>query len=144
VPARVAVALSAELIRVNPQARAAIAEARKRPPVAKGSPKLSDGYDSQLEREYAAVLEAQRVAGEILWWKHHAMRLRLANETFYSTDFLVMLPSHELELHECKGFIRESARVRVNVIAEMYPFRVVMVRAERYRGTYSNWTYEVV
>jgi len=129
---------------VNPQARAAIAEARKRPPIAKGYPKLSDGYDSQLEREYAAVLEAQRVAGEILWWKHHAMRLRLAEGTYYSTDFLVMLPNYELELRETKGWLREAARVRVKVIAEMYPFRVVMVRAERYRGTYSNWTYEVV
>ena len=41
-----------------------------------------------------------------------------------------MLPrSGVLELHECKGFWRDDARVKIKVAASLYPFKFIAVTA---------------
>jgi len=39
-----------------------------------------------------------------------------------------VLPNGEVEFHETKGFMREAARVRLRVAAEMHPFRFLLVK----------------
>lgn len=80
-----------------------------------------------LERRYAEALQARKERGEIASWWFEAMTLVLADGVRYTPDFLVQLPTGELELHETKGFMREAARVRLRVCARMYPFRVWLV-----------------
>lgn len=71
-----------------------------------------------------AVLEARRRAGEIIEYHYEALTLKLADNTRYTPDFLVMTALGELELHEVKGgFIREDGWQKLKIAAGMFPFR---------------------
>jgi hypothetical protein len=82
-----------------------------------------------LESRYAALLENGMRAGSVLWWAFEGLSLRLADDTRYTPDFAVMAADGVIECHETKGFMREAARVRLNVAAATYPFRFFLVRA---------------
>lgn len=83
-----------------------------------------------LETSYARHLETLRRAGEIQWWAFEPMRLKLAHDTYFRPDFGV-LTAAGLSFHETKGFVREAARVRLNVAAATLPFPFYLVRKKR-------------
>lgn len=61
-------------------------------------------------------------------WQYEALRLKLADGAWFMPDFVVIWSDDRIECHECKGFMREAARLRLLVAAERYPwlrFRVV-------------------
>lgn len=93
-------------------------------------PKVKRPQMNKWEEQYAVILEAQRRNGEILWYGFEAMRLRLGEGTWYKPDFCVMRRSG-LQVVEIKGFMREAARVRFNVAAELFPFSFLMLRKQR-------------
>jgi hypothetical protein len=80
------------------------------------------GQMNGWEKKYAAHLELLRSAGEVLWWSFDAVKLRLADKTFYTPDFLVMLKDFSIEVHEVKGHWEDDARVKIKVAAEKFPF----------------------
>jgi len=82
---------------------------------------------SSTEALYEQQLAARLASGEIVWYRYEGVKLRLADSTFYTPDYVVMLASGELEVHEVKGFWRDDARVKIKVAAEMYPFRFLAV-----------------
>ena len=88
---------------------------------------------NKTETLYAAELEARRLNREIESWTFEPFKLRLAKATYYSPDFLVVLPGGErYELHEVKGFWRDDARVKIKVAARLFPmFRFLAVQRER-------------
>lgn len=90
---------------------------------------------NKLEREYAAHLDLLVCAGAIRAWSYEAIKLRLADGAFYTPDFVVVAADEALEIHETKGFMREAARVRIKVAAELHPFRFFIVRKEGGRFT---------
>jgi hypothetical protein len=90
--------------------------------------RLKKGEMNKTEAAYAATLEARRAAGEVAWYKFEGVKLRLANTTFYSPDFAVMLATGELQMHEVKGFWQDDARVKIKVAAELYPFQFLAFR----------------
>lgn len=92
--------------------------------------RLKTGERNKTEQAYENFLTALQHAGSILWFKFEGIKLRLADNTFYTPDFAVMLASGQMELHEVKGFMQEDANVKVKVAAEMYPFRFVIVRTK--------------
>lgn len=93
---------------------------------------------NKLEAQYAQDLEAYKWRGEILWWRFEPIKIRLADGAFYTPDFgVVRSKTLMLEFHECKGFWRESARVRIKVAAESFPAKFVAVKLGK-RG----WEYE--
>lgn len=60
-----------------------------------------------------------KLTGEIIDYRFEGLKLRLAQNTTYSPDFLVV--THEqFELHEVKGFWEDDARVKIKVAAEQY------------------------
>jgi hypothetical protein len=69
--------------------------------------------------------------GLIQWWMYEAMKFRLADNTFYTPDFIVVTANGDLEAHEVKAYWsnanrggwREDARVKIKVAAEMHPVR---------------------
>ena len=83
------------------------------------------GQMNKLEAEYAESLRILEYAGEIAWYAYEAIKLRLANNTFYTPDFLVMRADGDMEVHEVKGFWEDDARVKIKVAASIYPFRFV-------------------
>ena len=92
---------------------------------------------NKLEAAYAIKLETDRSMGVIQWFSFDAIKLRLADATFYTPDFLVMAADGTLEVREVKGFWEDDARVKIKVAADKFPFRFVAVT--RVRG---EWKYE--
>ena len=65
--------------------------------------RLKVGTMNKTEQAYAATLDQRRIAGEVAWFKFEGIKLRLADNTFYTPDFFVMLSGGALEAHEVKG-----------------------------------------
>lgn len=86
------------------------------------------GVMNKTERAYADLLEYRKQSGEILDWKFEALKLRLADKTFYSPDFMVVDADGFIEVHEVKGYWEDDARVKVKVAAEQYPFKFLAVK----------------
>jgi hypothetical protein len=83
------------------------------------------------ERAYALLLKARQQAGEVLWFKFEGITLKLADDTRYTPDFLVMMADRTLECHETKGFMREDAHVKIKVAAATFPFKFRLIRYKR-------------
>ena len=83
------------------------------------------GYEAdrmnKLEEKYAAYLELQRQAGQIVFWRYEAVKFRLADRTWYNPDFYIMRPDGSLEIHETKGHWEDDARVKIKATAEQFP-----------------------
>lgn len=94
------------------------------------------GVMNRLEAEYAASLQLQQSAGVILWYSFDAVKLRLAANTFYTPDFMVMAHDGQIEIHEVKGHWEDDARVKIKVAASLFPFRFLAVT--KVRGAWSQ------
>lgn len=96
------------------------------------------GKMNAWERERAGELEVLRLAKIIRWWRFEELALRLANKTFYHTDFAYQYAKDgQLVVEEVKGFMRDDAAVKLKVAAREYPFiRFLLVR--RPKGT-TGW-----
>ncbi len=84
--------------------------------------KRNPGEMNGLELAYSEELEARLRSGEIVLWKFEGVKLRLAKNTFYTPDFMVVNADGHVEFHETKGFWRDDARVKLKVAAEQFPF----------------------
>lgn len=98
------------------------------------------GRMNKTEQRYADdVLTPLLRAGEIIDWKFEALKLRLADRTFYDTDFFVQLPCGLIEIHEVKGFMEDDAAVKIKVAADQFPFTFKLARLNK-----GLWTVEDV
>ena len=78
---------------------------------------------NKTEKAYAEHLQALKNLGGVKWFKFEGVKLRLADNTFYTPDFVVMDCDGVIEMHEVKGFWRDDARAKIKIAADMYPFR---------------------
>ena len=103
--------------------------------------RLKVGAMNKTEAAYAATLELRRAGGEVAWFKFEGLKFRLADNTFYTPDFAVMLASGAMEAHEVKGYWQEDAKAKIKIAADMYPFRfiAIKVRAKKDGG---GWAVE--
>lgn len=92
--------------------------------------RLKRGQMNRTEEAYAKHLELLRSAGNVLWWRFEGIKLRLADNTFYTPDFAVLAGDGVMELHEVKGFWMDDARAKIKIAAEQYPFRFFAFKAE--------------
>lgn len=90
--------------------------------------RLPQGVMNKLEAAYDKYLWEQRHAGFVLWHKFEAIKLRLADNTFYTCDFAVLPSGGVLEMHEVKGFWQDDARVKIKVAASIFPFRFIAMK----------------
>lgn len=105
-------------------------------------PRPGRSYDTekmnQTEARYAEHLNALLRTGRVMAWAYEAVKLRLADKTFYTPDFLVVTADGGMELHEVKGHWEDDARVKIKVAATMHPwFRFLAVKAGK-----SGWDVE--
>lgn len=99
------------------------------------------GRMNQLEARYAELLDfgTRCKPQQYASFRFEALKLRLADKTFLTPDFMVLTADGLIEFHEVKGFWEDDARVKVKVAAEIYPeFRFVAVTWNRREG----WKYE--
>lgn len=85
---------------------------------------------NKTEQAYHDRLELLRRAGEIQWFKFEGVKLRLADNTFYSPDFAVMTAEGVMEMHEVKGFWQDDARAKIKIAADLYPFRFIALKVK--------------
>lgn len=92
--------------------------------------RLKTGQMNKTEQAYHDRLELLRRAGEIQWFKFEGVKLRLADNTFYSPDFAVMTAEGVMEMHEVKGFWQDDARAKIKIAADLYPFRFIALKVK--------------
>lgn len=98
------------------------------------------GKLNKLESAYEGRLESLRRAGYIEWFAFEAIKLRLADNTFYTPDFFVMGADGTLQCHEVKGFWEDDARVKIKVAARLFPFEFIAVKRDTSHP--DGWTKE--
>lgn len=103
--------------------------------------RLKQGQQNKTELSYEQHLEWRKHIGEVAWYKFEGVKLRLADATFYTCDYFVMLTNGELEAHEVKGFWTDDARVKIKVAAELYPFRFIAVKVKAKKDG-GGWEFE--
>ncbi|MBC9904777.1 DUF1064 domain-containing protein [Achromobacter xylosoxidans] len=103
--------------------------------------RLKTGQLNKTEQAYAAYLGQLQAVGGILWHKFEGMKFRLADNTFYTPDFMVMKPDGQLEAHEVKGYWQDDAKVKIKVASDMYPVRFVAIKA-RAKKDGGGWAVE--
>ena len=91
--------------------------------------RLPVGTMNKTERQYSEYLGDLVYSGEVLWWRFEGLKLRLADNTFYTPDFAVLAKDFVMECREVKGHWHDDARVKIKVAAAMYPFRFMAVQA---------------
>lgn len=103
--------------------------------------RLKAGAMNKTEASYDAHLALLQHAGQILWRKFEGLKLRLADNTFYTPDFAVMAHDGVMECHEVKGFWMDDARAKIKIAADLYPFRfkAIKVKAKKDGG---GWAVE--
>lgn len=110
---------------------------------------------TSTERRYAENLRLRELAGEVLWWKFQGIKLRLADQTFFTPDFDVQLADGLLELHEMKTTwkqkggglrvgIEEDAAVKLKVAAEQYPLFRFVLAIECRDGAGTSWIFKTI
>ena len=90
--------------------------------------RMKVGERNKTEAAYEELLKMLCASGEVLWYRFEGVKLRLADNTFYTPDFAVMRDNGQMEMHEVKGFWQDDARVKIKVAADAYPFRFVAVK----------------
>ena len=90
--------------------------------------RLKTGERNKTEAAYEVYLDDLKHGGEIVWHRFEGIKLRLADNTFYTPDYAVMMKDGTLEIHEVKGYWQDDARVKIKVAADIYPFRFIAVK----------------
>ena len=90
--------------------------------------RLKTGQQNKTEAAYE--LECLKHNPDVAWYKFEGLKLRLADNTFYTPDFAVMLQNGQIEVHEVKGFWQDDARVKIKVAASLYPFKFIAITKE--------------
>jgi hypothetical protein len=90
--------------------------------------RLPAGQMNKTEQAYAAHLELIKASGDVLWWKFEGVKLRLAHNTFYTCDFMLLRRDGQIIMDEIKGFMTDDAAVKIKVAASLYPFQFRIIR----------------
>lgn len=90
--------------------------------------RMKAGEMNGTEQAYHEHLAQRQHAGEIAWFKFEAMTFKLADDTRYTPDFMVMLSDGQLQAHEVKGYWTDDARVKIKVAAALFPVEFIAIK----------------
>ena len=81
------------------------------------------GEMNQTEAAYAELLEAERLAGQVLWWRFEAVTLKLADDSRWTPDFAVLYSDLSMEFVDCKGGgpIDPNSMTKIKFAADKFP-----------------------
>ena len=129
------------------------------PVKAKGVVRPKKGMN-RLETEYGDHLDRLKRIGHIAWRsQHEALKLRLADNTYYLIDFLVLRLDGILEIHDTKGNTTRKAtkngveigkvetywcpaknKQKLKLVAELFPLVVKVI----WRNRAGEWIEEEI
>lgn len=85
--------------------------------------RLPTGAMNKTERRYADKLEALKRNGEIIDWYFEAVKFRLANNCYYTPDFMIIDNTNVICFEEIKGgYIMEDSLIKWKTVSEKYPY----------------------
>jgi hypothetical protein len=99
---------------------------------AKAPRKYEPPYKSQLEQDYAAILEGRKLAGEIRDWKYEALTINLVQpthgkkikvrKTTLTPDWLILEDDCTITIAETKGRWRDASIVKWKLARALLPW----------------------
>lgn len=99
------------------------------------------GGMNRTEQSYAQYLDWQVRVGSVSEYYFEEFKIRLANRTWYTPDFLVVLADGTVQWHEVKGFMEDDAAVKLKVTSRLFwRFPVILVKA----GPRGAWSFTEV
>ena len=108
--------------------------------------RMKTGQMNKTEERFAQMLELERYAGRVKWWKFEGIKLMLAKNTSITVDFAVLPDTGILTMIDVKGakaLFTDDARAKMKIAAEMYPF-VFRVAYPQSKGDSGGWTIEEI
>jgi hypothetical protein len=108
--------------------------------------KHEPGKMNKTEKAFSEILEKWKLAGEILEWAFEPEKFRLADNTFYTPDFRVIMANETVVFYEVKGsltFIEDDAMVKIKVCAEVNPYPFFLAAPKKKREG-SGWVIKEV
>ncbi|AHN27864.1 hypothetical protein SALWKB2_0482 [Snodgrassella alvi wkB2] len=104
--------------------------------------RLKTGQKNKTEQAYELeVLKPAMQDGSVSWYRFEGVKLRLADNTFYTPYYCVMRSDGTMEMHEVKGFWQDDARVKIKVAADMYPLKFIAVKRQAKKNG-GGWSIE--
>lgn len=98
---------------------------------------------NKTEQAYAERLTAEVAAGKVLDWKFHPLRVRLADNTYYEIDFLVLNADMTLAIHETKGgFTTDKGQMKIKLCAEVLPYFRMIKATKLPKSKGGGWAIE--
>lgn len=88
--------------------------------------RLKPGQMNRTEEAFDLYLDAQRMHGEVLWYRFEGIKLKLADNCHLTVDFAVMAADGVLEMIDVKGspaIYSDDAKVKMKMAAKLFPFR---------------------
>jgi hypothetical protein len=83
---------------------------------------------NKTEARYSLYLEALRQAKEIQWFRFQPIKLRLADNTFWTPDFFSLTKTGNYLVVDVKGtmkgnkpLVKDDARVKIKIAARDFP-----------------------
>jgi hypothetical protein len=77
---------------------------------------------NKTEAAYIKNVEAMKAAGDVLWYGYERIKLKLADNTFYTPDLCIIRKDGTIDIYEIKGHWEDDARVKIKVAAEQFPW----------------------
>lgn len=84
-------------------------------------PRHVTGMMNKTEARFAFRLKLMQLAGEVDAFYFEAVKLRLADRTWYTPDFLVVISGRMIICEVKGGFIRPDSVTKFKIAAEMFP-----------------------
>jgi hypothetical protein len=91
-------------------------------------PRHAPGTMNKVEQAYSLLLQSRELNVDVASWRFEAVKLRLADMTWYTPDFDVLLVTGEIELIEVKAVTKagkllaeDDALVKFKVARETFP-----------------------
>ncbi len=107
------------------------------------------GEMNKTEAAYSELLDARVKGGEIDSYRFESIKLRLADNTWFTPDFEVVKNDGEIEYHEVKActssgkmLIEDDANVKIKVAAEMYAERKFILCGRLPKKLGSGWVFK--
>lgn len=82
-----------------------------------------DGRMNGLEKRFLVeIVEPMVLEGTVKYWHFEGIKLRLADKTWWTPDFWLILSDGKVVAAEVKGHWEDDARVKVKIAAEAFPW----------------------
>ncbi len=98
---------------------------------------------NKTEAEYSKLLWNEMHAGNIQSFGFERIKLKLADNTFYTPDFFVVAGDGSISIVEVKGHWEDDARVKIKVAAEQYPWIQFVAVKPRPKKDGGGWIAEI-